>query len=509
MKVNAQEDNKYYRPNYESLNDHEIPDWALDAKFGIYAHWGPYSIVGEWEDDTTYPKSGNYHTVGYRGLYYKLGINSDPRRIAFEKRYGAVKDGYGYKTLCENFTASKFDPVAWADLVEESGAKYAGLAVVHHDGFLMWDSEQTPLNAGNIGPKKDVTGELFEEFKKRNIKTMATFHHARSLKIYNDWIPHLKSNPEFKNVDLLQEENKDYYWFLDPDTFSKKRFDITEEFIDKYKPDCIWFDSGGVKETQEQTLTTFFNMGINENKEVCVHNKDSQFGKKIGLYSFERGYKRPEFIPWPWEDDTTASNSGSWCWWHGITYKKSKDLILRLCHLVAHNGGLLLSLNPRPDGSFDEEMVSMLKGIGKWLHQNEEAIHGTRPWEIQAEGHLQEEELRFQWNKNMKRWAKPDVSIFDETDIRFTTKGNTLYAIQLGIPKDGKTYIKSLGFDKTPISIDKIKSIELIGYGKVKFKRLNENLEINLPTNLPNDVALVYKINITGQLNRILHKNER
>ncbi|MGJ8743973.1 alpha-L-fucosidase [Polaribacter sp.] len=499
---------EYYSPNYESLNTHEIPDWALDAKFGIYAHWGPYTMTGDWPDDATYPKSGNYHTVGYRGLY-KLGRKPDPRRVAFEKRYGAVKDGFGYKTLAENFTASKFDPIVWADLVQESGAKYAGLAVVHHDGFLMWDSKQTLFNAGNMGPKRDVTQELFTEFKKRNIKTMATFHHARSLEMYNKWIPVLKEKPEYKNVDLLQKENEKYYWFLDKNTFSQKRFEITKEFIQKYKPDCIWFDSGGVKETQEETLSTFFNMGIDAKKEVSVHNKDSQFGKKIGLYSFERGYKRPEFIPWPWEDDTTASNSGSWCWWHGITYKKSNDLILRLCHLVANNGGLLLSLNPRPDGSFDPEMVLMLKGIGKWLKQNEEAIHGSRPWEIQGEGHLQEDELRFQWNRNMQRWAKPNVSIFDETDIRFTTQNNTLYAIQLAIPKNGITTIKSLGFDNIPSSIKDIKEIQLVGYGKVGFNRTKENLQIQLPSNLPNDVALVFKVDIIGKLNRVLHKNKR
>lgn len=497
-----------YESNWESLNQHEIPDWALDAKFGIYAHWGPYSIIGSWEDNPTYPDNGNYYTVGYRGIYSL--DETDPRRIAFEKRYGSIKDGNGYQKVCEDFSARGFDPVEWANLVAESGARYAGTCAVHHDGYLMWDSDLTDHCAGKTGAMRDLVGELFVELEKRGIKTIASFHHARTRGFFEEWANDFSKDPGYSGVDLLQKENENYYWFLGPEEqFRENRLEITREFINKYKPQCIWFD-GGAKDSTEQILSTFFNMGLRENKEVVLHNKNRQFGDTLGVYSYERGYTRPPNLHHPWEDDTTSSISGSWAWWHGIEYEPARNLILRLCHLVANNGGLLLSLNPRPDGSFDPEMVQQLKDIGKWMKQNDEAIHGTRPWKIQGEGHIDEMELRYLWNPSMKkRWGTPNVALFDESDIRFTTKENALYAIQLAIPKDGLTRIQSLSYKNKVGSGNRIESIELLGHGPVSFHRGDEALTITLPDKLPNTVALAFKISVKGELERILYQGKR
>ena len=246
-------------------------------------------------------------------------------------------------------------------------------------------------------------------------------------------------------------------------------------------------------------------MGVRENVETCLHNKDRQFGDTLGVYSYERGYLRPPLLHHPWEDDTTSSVSGSWCWWHGCTYKSSRDLILRLCHLVANNGGLLLSLNPHVDGSFEPEMIEQLKGIGKWLRQNDEAIHGSRPWKIQGEGHTDEVALRFQWTPHMERYATPNVALFDHTDIRFTTKGNTLYAIQLGLPPDSVTRIKSLSNKNKVGSGNQITAVVFLGHGSVPFERNDDVLEIQLPEEKPNDVALVFKVQVEGELQRLLY----
>ncbi|MDZ8117041.1 alpha-L-fucosidase [Pontiella agarivorans] len=497
-----------YESSWKSIKTHEIPDWGLDAKFGIYAHWGPYSITGEWEECPP-PNGGNYYTTGYRGIYTIDEWN--PQRQAFEKRYGSIKDGNGYYQVAENFTAKGFDPVKWADLVKESGAKYAGTCAVHHDGYLMWDSEITDFCAGKIGAKRDLVGELFAELEKRNIKTIASFHHARTKKFFDGWYNLMTRHADYAGVDLLQPEAQDRYWFMGTkEDFAAKRLAITKEMINKYKPDVIWFD-GGATDGATEIVSEFLNMGIREHKEVCLHNKDRQFGHAYGVYSYERGYLRPlNLLNHPWEDDETSSISGSWCWWHGINYKPSGDLIKRLCHLVANNGGLLLSLNPRPDGSFDPAMEEQLRGIGRWLKQNDEAIHGTRPWKIQGEGHMDEFELRYIWSKSMPyRYATPNVRLFNHTDIRFTTKGNTLYAIQLGIPRSGKTLIKSLSNRTKVGSGNEIKSIELLGHGKVTFVRGDEELMIKLPKQLPNHVALVFKIEIEGELERILYQGKR
>ncbi|WP_111708229.1 alpha-L-fucosidase [Lutibacter citreus] len=494
-----------YNANWESLQKHENPEWALDAKFGIYAHWGPYTQTGAWKDNPNI-NWGNYYITAYDGIYNP--DSTEARRKSFEKRYGSITRGIGYRNLCEDFKAEAFDPVSWADLIKRSGAQYAGICAIHHDGYAMWDSEVTPHSAGKTGPKRDLFGEMMTEIKKRNLKTIATFHHART---YQQFV-HIRKNLKqsgIEGVDIMDLHNEDYYWFLGTkERFTKNRKALTYEVIDKYKPDVLWFDGGGGDFGTEEILAHYFNMGIEENKEVAVHNKGN-FGTNFGIYSYENGAHRPGFVDWPWEDDTPSGVSWcDWPWWYGIKYKKPRDVVVRLADLVARNGGLLLSMNPRPDGSFDQGQIDLLEGIGTWLRQNGEAIYGTRPWAIYAEGHV---EPIFWKDVNCPiphhpgfgkkaRPIQPDSKQFDATDIRFTAKGNTLYAIQLDIPKSGKTIIKSLG-SKTEISDkNKIKSIELIGHGKVDFLRELNQLIINLPTFMPNDWAPAFKIEVKGKL---------
>lgn len=500
---------KHYEPEWKSITQYEIPNWALDAKFGIYAHWGPYSIIGSWEENSTYPNNGNYYTVGYRSIY--TGGKGDPIRKAFESRYGDVEDGNGYYDICEDFTAKGFDAKAWAELVEYSGAKYAGMCAIHHDGYMMWDSDVSDFCAGKTGAKRDLLGELYAELEKRNIKTIASFHHSRSQEFFGGWSNSLAKKGGFENADIVSSQKDKRYWFMgDSEDFHAKELAITDELVNKYKPDVIWFD-GGVTTGVKELLANFLNMGVCEDKEVCLHNKDRMFGDDFGVYSYERGYLRPHsLLTHPWEDDETSSISGSWCWWHGINYKPHGDIIKRLCHLTAINGGLLLSLNPRPDGSFDPEMIEQLKGIGQWMKQNGEAIDGTRPWKIQGEGHMDELELRYVWAKGMQyRYATPNVLLFKSTDFRFTTKKDALYALQLAVPTNGKAVIKSLSNKNVVSSGNEIQYVELLGYGKVDYERTDDALIISLPNELPNDIVLAYKIKVEGSLERILFQGRR
>ena len=496
---------KPYSADWESLRTHKVPDWAQDAKFGIYAHWGVYSVGGNW--DYTKSNWGNYYITAYKG-YYSTNENQE-QRVLFENNIGPIKEGFGYKDMAKQFKASKFSPSYWADLIEESGAKYAGMCVVHHDGYLMWDSNITDFCAGKLGSKRDLAGELLGELKKRNIKTIASFHHGRTVKHYEKLVKHLLKDPEYKNADLLDPENYNYYWFLgERSRFVKNRLDITMEFIDKYSPDVLWFDGGGGKYDTEKILARFFNNGLKHNKEVCVHNKGN-FGSNFGLYSYENGHKRPSFVDWPWEDDTpSALGWCDWQWDKKMQYKKAKDVIVRLCDLVSRNGGLLLSMNPRPDGTFDKGQEELLKGIGKWLKQNGEAIYGTRPWTTYGEGHL--EDLFFTQinpgNGAPSRDIQPDTKKFNEEDIRFTQKNGDLYAIALGIPTQRKLLIKSLAIDKEITKENKIENVILLGYGDVQFKRTKLGLEINLPKQLPNKVALSFKIKVKGHLEKVENK---
>ncbi|MFR9651636.1 MAG: alpha-L-fucosidase [Rikenellaceae bacterium] len=500
---------KEYTPDWESLRTHKNPTWAEDVKFGVYAHWGPYTETGAWTDNPNI-NWANYYITAYQGIYSTNPNES--RKVTFERRFGKIEDGNGYIDLCKKFDASGFDAKKMADLIERSGAKYAGICAVHHDGFAMWDSNVVDFCATKIGPKRDLLGEIMSELKARDIKTIATFHHDRTHSQFQT----LQKNLIEKGIDGVDindtEKSKDYWFLGSLERFSSIRTAMTIEVIDRYEPDILWFDGGGGKFGTENILAHFFNKAEELGKEVCVHNKGN-FGTNFGVYSYENGAHRPGFVDWPWEDDTpSAVGWCDWPWWYGIKYKSSEEVIVRLVDLVARNGGLLLSMNPRPDGSLDQEQVDLLEGIGAWLRVNGESIYGTRPWVVYAEGHVDPvfyTEVH-PTNGRKARPIQPDVSKFDATDIRFAAKGNVLYATQLSIPDGGQTIIKSLGESQKLSEENEITSIELLGYGKVKFKRESDQLIITLPKSLPNDVALAFKITIKGDLvQRVLEGKNR
>jgi len=488
-----------YEPVWGSLKQHEIPKWAEDAKFGVYAHWGMYSQMGAWD----YKKRnwGNYYITAYKGVY-----NTNPKqeqRQMFEEKYGKIAEGNGYKDLAKDFKAEKWDPVYWAELLQKSGAKYAGICAVHHDGFCMWDSEYTDFCAGKLGPKRDLYGELITEIRKRGMKTIASFHHGRTYKHYQGLIKKLKKDPLYKNVDLLDSKNDNYYWFTgSQERFTKNRLDLTLEFLDKYAPDVLWFDGGGGAYDTEKILARHFNNALKNDTEVSVHNKGN-FGTNFGVYSYENGYARPSYVDWPWEDDTPSSVG--WCDWQwdkNIQYKTARHVIVRLADLVARNGGLLLSINPKSDGTLDQGQIDLLLGVGDWLGKYGEAIYGTHPWKIIGEGHL---ENLFYTQKNSEsgrdsRAIQPDTSIFDATDIRYTTKDNMLYAIVLGVPQGTSLTIETLHKNQSISDKNKIESVELLGNGIRKFKRDSKGLHIQLPKNMPDANAVVFKISISGTL---------
>lgn len=494
-----------FEPDWESLRQHKNPQWAIDAKFGIYAHWGPYTETGAWTDNPNI-NWGNYYATAFHGIYST--DTTDARRITFEKRYGPITSGAGYKDLCETFSADGFDAAWLADLIKRSGARYAGICAIHHDGYAMWDSRVTPHCSGKTGPKRDLLGEILGELKERDIRTIATFHHARTYGQYNSRAKKFL-NAGIEGVDLNDPETYDYYWFMGTkERFTANRKALTLEVIDKYQPDMLWFDGGGGDYDTEEILAYYFNKGLENGQEVSVQNKNN-FGPNFGIYSFENGAHRPGFVDWTWCDDTPSGVAWcDWPWWYGIEYKKPRDVVVHLVDLVARNGGLLLSLNPRPDGSLDKGQIDLLEGIGSWLGQNGEAIYDTRPWVIYAEGHVEpvfwqdidcpipEHSLYGQ----PARPIQPDPSRFNSKDIRFTVKGNSLYAIQLDLPEGNKTIIRSLGSDKKISDENEILDVELIGSGKVEFKRYVDRLEIELPDELPNDWALAFKVQVKGKL---------
>lgn len=487
-----------YQPSWKSLTTHEVPNWLLDAKFGIYAHWGVYSVPAfgnEWYAKRMYDKKD------------RLGVYDFHR-----KTYGdpAV---FGYKDLVPLFKAEKFDPDGWADLVAKSGAKYAGIAVVHHDGFLLWDSDVNRWNAGNMGPKRDLYGELVQSFRAKGLKTIATFHHIRTFNWYLPGTGGFGEGSDNRRLaeakaagwDLFDPKYADLYWNETTGTYE----DFIEEWkakvkevADKYQPDVMWFDGGSFQTEESQhhvleILSYYLNRGAQWGKPVEVLNKlptsmKFNFPEQFGVLTFEEGRDRVAPVQRPWIDDQKISTFG-WGYLKGQQYKSANEILDGLIDRVSRGGGLLLSLCPMADGTINEGQKQVLLKMGQWLSQNGEAIYGSRTWKIPAEGDE---------SKLIKKGQHPSWKFdnCDASDIRFTRKGNTLYAIALGWPADRKLLIKTLGTG-TKLADGPIRKVTLLGSpSEIEWTHTADGLRVTMPTKRPNEIAYALRIEVEGEL---------
>ncbi len=484
-----------YEANWESLVQYPVPEWALDAKFGIYAHWGIYSV----------PAFGN---EWYARNMYREGT---PEHEHFTTNYGELSTK-GYKDLISDFTAERFDPDEWADLIAYSGAKFGGISLVHHDGFLLWDCELNRWNAKNMGPKRDLYGELVAALRDRGLRISATFHHFRAFDWYLPGSGGLGGAPPEELIargkaegwDLFDPEYADLYW----NSVTGKYEDFVAEWkaevkevIDRYHPDLMWFDGGRFREEKSaamvcELLAHYVNQGLDRGAAVAILNKlpsvmKFNFPRELGLLTFEQGRDRLPGIERPWIDDINIADR-AWGYVEGQTYRSASYVITALVDSVSRGGGVFLSLAPRADGSLPEAQVSTLRGVGDWMQVNGEAVFGTRPWRIQAEGDTKKvwpDKLRTPW----------EFYNCDASDIRFTHKGDSLYAIALGWPEGGRLDIAALG-DRTYLGEGPIGSVRLLGVDKpLSWTRDQAGLHVALPAEKPHDHAYAFKIeNVEG-----------
>ncbi|GAA3615005.1 alpha-L-fucosidase [Flavivirga amylovorans] len=468
-----------YQANWESIRkNYKDAAWFQDAKFGIFLHWGPYAVPAHSSEK--YPK----------GIYQESWRkNRDSITVwnYHRKHYGEPSE-FGYKDLFPLFKAEKFNAQEWINLFKKAGAKYVVPVAEHHDGFAMYNSKVTRWNVVNMGPKKDIMRALKDEAEKQGLKFGMSSHFALNRQYYSHKDPNWDTNdPEFqdlywKKVDkgaLPTQEFLDVWW------------NRTTDIIDQYEPDLLWFDFGldkpGFTPVHKKILAYYYNKGEELGKEVVFQDKNmkgNSFPEDLIVLDLERG-RMDKINKMPWQTDTSIGKK-SWGYIRNEDYKESGYLIDELIDIVSKNGCLLLNIGPKADGTIPTEAISILEDIGAWLHKNGEAIYGTRPWKIFGEGPTE---------VSAGNHSEHNNKAFGSKDIRFTTKGDNLYAIAMDWSKDGSYLIRSLA-NENPYESKAITSVDFLsGENPIQWEQTKEGLKINIEGEQPGDVAFAFKIN--------------
>ncbi len=498
-----------YQANWDSLSaNNESPDWFRDAKFGIYFHWGPYSVPAygnEHYPRTMYGTLDGKPAVDRRKKDAAVGIGFQTFREHYFhlKKFGEPKD-VEYHDLFPLFGAKSFDPEEWADLFFLAGAKFAGPVAMHHDGYAMWDSNITPWNAADTGPMRDVTGDLAKSIRSRGMKLVTTFHHAKvgraaegsDERAMRRW--HYYGRQKYferEAPEKLGKDSKDLqklYGTMPWNQFLGMWNGLLEEVIDQYQPDLIWFDSWLDRIPQEnraEFAAYYLNAAKQWDKEVVITFKQKDMPQNVGVVDFEKG-RMDQLTEYTWlTDDTISAGSwtttGSWSYTEELDIKSTKELLHGLIDIVSKNGNLLLNISPTADGVIPEAQRTALLGMGKWLRANGEAIYGTRPFVRYGEG-----PKRLESSGHFVQMS----SGYNDENFRFTTKGNDIYAIQMGwAGSEVDVLIKSLSANK--LGKTEITNVSVLGSSEpIEWSVTPEGLEVTTPFAAPSKIAICFKI---------------
>lgn len=470
-----------FRPEWESLQNYKVPEWYMDAKFGIFIHWGVYSVPAfgsEW-----YPR-----------LMYIEGSEEYKHHIA---TYGR-QDKFGYKDFIPLFKAEKFDPAAWARLFKESGAKYVVPVFEHHDGFAMYDSGLSDWTAARMGPHRDLMGDLAQAVRAEGLHLGASSHRVE----HNFFLGVGRTIPSDVNDPTYAAfygpahhwvENKRGTPLSNDFTFVSKAWTDdwlarSAEIVQKYHPEIMYFDwwigQPSVRENLTRFASFYYNATLKPGGPVGVINyKDFAMHEQSAVLDIERG-QLSGIRPLYWQTDTSISNK-SWGYIENDTFKSPQFVIHQLIDIVSKNGNLLLNIGPRSDGTIPAEVQQVLREVGSWLKINGDAIYGTRAWKIYGEGPTNVTEGSFH---------DTDTQPYTPKDFRFTKKGDVLYAIELGWPSNREAVIHSLGRSASG-DHPKIGSVTLLGSdSKLAFEQREDGLHIQLPERSPGKYAYSFRI---------------
>ena len=480
-KIDSVIENGKYKDTWESLSQYRVPEWYKDSKFGIFIHWGLYSVPAygsEWYSRNMYIKDS---------WEYKHHIET----------YGAHKD-FGYKDFIPMFKAEKFSADEWCDLFKQAGAQYIVPVAEHHDGFQMYKSEVSHWNAYEMGPHKDIVGELSESACRHGIVNGASSHRVEH------WF-FMGHGKDFESDITDDEKYGDFYFPAMPepnhqDLFSKPT--PTKEFlddwlvrcceiVDRFQPKIVYFDwwiqHSAVKPYLKKFAAYYYNRAEEWGGGVINYKHDAfMFG--CAVVDIERG-QFADAKPFIWQTDTAVAKN-SWCYTENNDYKSPREIICDLVDIVSKNGRLLLNIGPKADRTIPDEDRHILLEIGKWLSVNGEAIYGSAVWRYAAEGPTKVEEGQF---------ADGNDKNYTSRDIRFTVNNGCLYATVLSYPENGEVCIESLreaDASRLPLFHGIIKDVDVLGFSeKPEFKRDEKGLHIKTNT-VKSEYPVVFKIKV-------------
>ncbi len=463
-----------FKDDWDSLRKYQIPDWYQDAKFGIFIHWGLYSVPG-------------YANEWYSRNMYQMDLTWDDAFKHHVATYGP-QSKFGYKDFIPQFKADKFDPAHWAEVFKEAGARYVMPVAEHHDGFAMYDSDLSRWTAAKMGPKKDLIGLEEKAYRAAGLVAGFSSHRAEHWWFMSGGTKFDSDVKDPKNFDFYGPAEEDYS--TPSEEYLRNWLARSCELVDKYKPQIMYFD-WWVGEKPEfapylrKFMAYYYNRGAEWKQGVVLNTKDKAFVPGTAVQDVEKG-KLPGINPVAWQTDTSVSWR-SWAYLKDDQLKDSGYLIRTLIDAVSKNGNLLLDIGPKPDGTIPEAQEKVLLEIGDWLKVNGEAIYGTRPWIVNGEGPTQDGGGKF---------SESDMK-YQEGDVRFTRKGNALYVLSM-VPPTKPLQVTFLGKKGAPGV--KIKEVTILGSTEtVKWDRKDDGLTLPVPLKTGSS-SVVYKALLDGSM---------
>ncbi|MGW5714955.1 alpha-L-fucosidase [Amycolatopsis sp. NPDC003865] len=473
-----------YTPTWSSVDQHPpAAEWFQDAKFGIYFHWGVFSVPAfgnEW-----YPR--NMYVSGSSENNHHKAVYGDPSAWPYHNFVNGARDKAGnWVQFAPKLKSAggNFDPAEWAQLFADAGAKFAGPVAEHHDGFSMWNSAVNEWNSVAKGPRLDLVRLHADAIRARGLKFMVSLHHAYHFTGYYDHVPAQSDASLRKLYGQLGSAAENQLWY-----------DKLAEVIDGYQPDLLWqdFNLPRVDESRRLNfLAYYYNKAVAWNKDVVATYKDG-FDNRGEVFDFERGGPGDIQNPYWLTDDSISSSS--WCYTTGIGYYSMKAMLHSLIDRVSKNGTMLLNIAPMADGTIPSGQRTILLGIGDYLGRFGESIYATRAWSAYGEGPTQ-----------MGGGSFTTPREGTNRDLRFTrSKDNTvLYATVLGWP-NGTLDITTLGSGR--INLGSLKSVQLLGSTAGSYTDLPDRtqdgsgLHVRLPSAAPFSApAYVVKLTFSGQI---------